>query len=395
MREPKHILFVHSSNELYGSDMSLLELVRRLDRGRYVPLVVMPNDLPYEGQLGAALAGVGVKNLTVNMAILRRRYFSPRGLATLLVRSLVGTYRLARIIRREGTALIHSNSSAVLCGALASGLLGIPHVWYVREIVQASPPVRRALARLIAWRSDRVVVNSHAVGEHLLRDVPHLRDRLVVIPPPVDMARFNPQNDGRNVRQEWGVTDDEVLFGVVGRIHWWKGQDIFLQAAALAAQQAPNVRFAIVGDVVPGEEHRRQALQELAQRLGVADRVIWAGYRKDTPQVMAALDVLVLPSTAPEPFGRVIIEAMATARPVVATAHGGPLEIVVPDETGLLVPPGEPEPLAEAMLRLAGDPDLRRRLGQAGLERVYGAYTLEKHVEAFERLYAEILDGGR
>ncbi len=391
MSAPKPILFVHSSNELYGSDVSLLELVRRLDRGRYAPLVVLPNDLPYEGQLGAALTGIGVDNRTVNMAILRRRYTTPQGLALLFARLWVGTYHLVRLARRHHIRLVHSNSSAVLCGAFASAITRIPHIWYVREIVQAPPLVRRTLAHLIAWRSDRVVVNSHAVGAHLIQDAPGVKDRLVVIPPPVDMARFNPKNDGRAVRREWGVADDEVLFGVVGRIHWWKGQDVFLQAAALVAQRLPNARFVIVGDVVPGEEELRHRLQEMARRLGLEGKVVWAGYRKDAPQVMAALDVLVLASTSPEPFGRVIIEAMATAKPVIATAHGGPLEIVRDGETGFLVTPRDPQHMAEAMIRLGEDPELRRRMGEAGLERIYGVYTLEKHIVAFEQLYEEVL----
>ncbi len=391
MSAPKPILFVHSSNELYGSDVSLLELVRRLDRGRYAPLVVLPNDLPYEGQLGAALTGIGVDNRTVNMAILRRRYTTPQGLALLFARLWVGTYHLVRLARRHHIRLVHSNSSAVLCGAFASAITRIPHIWYVWEIVQAPPLVRRTLAHLIAWRSDRVVVNSHAVGAHLIQDAPGVKDRLVVIPPPVDMARFNPKNDGRAVRREWGVADDEVLFGVVGRIHWWKGQDVFLQAAALVAQRLPNARFVIVGDVVPGEEELRHRLQEMARRLGLEGKVVWAGYRKDAPQVMAALDVLVLASTSPEPFGRVIIEAMATAKPVIATAHGGPLEIVRDGETGFLVTPRDPQHMAEAMIRLGEDPELRRRMGEAGLERIYGVYTLEKHIVAFEQLYEEVL----
>lgn len=385
------LLFVHSSNELYGSDLVLLELVRRLDRRRYAPFVVMPQDLPYEGRLAAALAAAGVPHATVNMAVLRRRYMTLRGSLGLLARLLVGTRALWRLMRDQGTALVHSNTSAVWCGALASGLGRVPHVWHVHEIVQRPPFVRRLLARLIAWRADRVVVISEAVGSHLLRDVPHLRERMVTIPDAVDSERFHPHNDGRAVRAEWRLGEEEVLFGIVGRVHYWKGQDDFLDAAPLVLREVPQARFAIVGDVVPGEEQRRRALQAQAAALGIADRVIWAGYREDMPQVMAALDVLVLPSTSPEPFGMVLLEAMATARPVIATAHGGPLEIVTPEETGLLVPPRQPAELARAMVRLARDPALRRRLGEAGRARVTSQYTFQRHVAAFESLYDEIL----
>ncbi len=391
MSHPETILFVHSSNELYGSDRSLLELVRRLDPARYRPIVVLPKDLPYKGDLARALRAAGVAYRTVNMAVLRRRYMSVRGVTGLLCRLSAGTVALARLMKEQNAVLVHSNSSAVLCGATASGLLRRPHVWYVREMAQASSVVRRALAWVVAHRADRIVVNSRAVGEYLLQDVPHAKERLVVIPPPVDAHRFRPDNDGSRVREEWGLTPGDVLFGVVGRIHWWKGQEVFLQAAARLVPQAERAYFVVVGDVVPGEEERRVRLQALARDLGIADRVIWAGYREDMPQVMAALDVLVLPSTAPEPFGRVLIEAMVTAKPVIATAHGGPLEVVVPGETGLLVAPRDAEDLARAMRILYDNPDLRRRMGEAGLARARERYTIEQHIAAFEALYAELL----
>ncbi len=395
MNDSKTILFVHSSNELYGSDRSLLELVRRLNPARYHPVVALPVDLPYQGALGRALAEAGVAHHNVDMAVLRRRYMTPVGFLRLALRLATGTVALARLGRAYDLALIHSNSSAVLCGATVAPLLRRPHIWYVREMAQTAPVVRRLLAWFVATRADRIVVNSRAVGEYLLQDIPWARERVVVIPPPVDTRRFSPHVDGSAVRQEWGIAAHEVVFGVVGRIHWWKGQDVFLEAAALVAREVPAARFVIVGDVVPGEHARREHLQQLAEDLGVASRVVWAGYREDMPQVMAALDVLVLPSTAPEPFGRVLIEAMATARPVIATAHGGPLEVVVPGKTGLLVPPGDASALARAMRTLYQDAALRRDMGGAGLARVRETYTIEQHVAAFEALYSEVLDRRR
>ncbi len=392
MTEPKTILFVHSSNELYGSDRSLLELVRRLDRARYRPIVILPKDLPYKGDLAQALVNVGVEYRNVDMAVLRRRYMSVSGIAKLLYRTIAGTLALSRIMSQEGVVLVHSNSSAVLCGATASRLLRRSHVWYVREMAQAPAPVRRILAWLVAHLADIVVVNSQAVGDYLLEDVPQVRDRLIVIPPPVDTHHFRPDNDGTRVRQEWGINENDVLFGVVGRIHWWKGQEVFLQAAAKMASKAPNAWFVIVGDVVPGEERRREQLHQLARDLGIEDRVIWAGYRDDMPQVMAALDVLVLPSTAPEPFGRVLIEAMVTGKPVIATAHGGPLEVVIDGKTGLLVTPGDADDLARAMQTLYENPQLRQHMGEAGLARARERYTIEQHIAAFEALYAQLLD---
>jgi glycosyltransferase involved in cell wall biosynthesis len=132
-------------------------------------------------------------------------------------------------------------------------------------------------------------------------------------------------------------------------------------------------------------------LQALARELGVADRVLWPGYHNDAPQVMAALDILALPSIRPEPFGMVVIEAMASGKPVVATAHGGPLESVVEGETGLLVSPRAPAEMAAALARLADATGLRMRLGAAGRKRAVTVFGFQRHVRAFQDLYLELL----
>ncbi len=386
------ILYVHSSNELYGSDIILLDLVKRLDRNRYAPYVVMPQDLPYDGRLGRALAQEGIPHTSIDMAVLRRRYTNVFGLIAFSRRLLVGTWALRRLMREQQVALVHSQTGAVWCGGLASRWLGIPHIYYIMEIIQTPRLTRHLMARFINKYGDRVVVISRAVGDHLMKDAPEIERRITVIPPGIDAEMFHPRNEGHRVREEWGVSDDEVVFGVVGRIHWWKGQDLFLRAAARIAHQVPHARFVLVGDVVPGEEWRRQALKEEIARMGIGDRVIWAGYREDIPQVMAALDVLVLPSTEPEPFGRVIVEAMSTERAVIAAAHGGPVESVVHGETGFLFPPQDEEALAAAMKQLAQNAELRTRMGKAGRARVLDLYTIKRHVAAFQSLYDEILE---
>jgi glycosyltransferase involved in cell wall biosynthesis len=390
-REPASILFVHSSDELYGSDRVLLELVRRLDRNRFTPLVAVPCDLPYRGHLSAALAETGVRCLQVDMGVLRRRYFGWRGVGLYAWRLGWGAIHVARLIRRERVALVHSNTGAVWAGALAARLTRTPHVWHIHEIVAQPVAVRRAIAWMATRLSDRVVAISQAVRDHLVADAPGHADRITVIPDAVDTDRFRPENDGAALRRAWGVGPDDLLVGQVGRISAWKGQEDFLAAAAQVAAQQAGVRFVVVGDVVPGEEGRLQRLQMQTAAQGLSDRVIWAGFRTDTPQVMAALDVLVLPSRQPEPFGMVLLEAMATGKPVIATDHGGPREIVIPGETGLLVPPGDPAALARAIMELACHATIRRQMGAAARARAERSFGLLPYVSAFEALYGDLL----
>ncbi len=389
--KPATILFVHSADELYGSDRVLLELARRLDRARFRPLVVVPCDIPYQGQLRAALTEAGVQSLRVNMGVLRRRYLRWSGIVPYVYRLGLGALSLARIIRRERVALVHSNTGAVWAGALAARLTGRPHVWHIHEIVTRPASVRRAIAYMATRLSERVIAISQAVSEHLLSDAPGQSRHIVVIPDAVDTERFRPDNDGLALRREWGVEPDEVLVGQVGRLSAWKGPEDLLAAAAQVAARRDKVRFVLVGDVVPGEEERLGRLRAQSAALGLEDRVIWAGFRTDVPQVMAALDLLVLPSRLPEPFGMVLLEAMATGKPVIATDQGGPREIVRDGETGFLVPPGDPTALAKAISTLAADAALRRQMGLAARARAVQRFSLTPYVAAVEALYQDLL----
>jgi glycosyltransferase involved in cell wall biosynthesis len=203
---------------------------------------------------------------------------------------------------------------------------------------------------------------------------------------------FNPRRDGTTVRAELGLGPGVPLIGVVGRIAHWKGHKLFLHAAARVRESLPETRFLIVGDAVTSGDHRlKEELFQLVQVLGLEEAVIFTGVRSDVPEVMAALNILVLPSELPEPLGRVVLEAMATARPVVATRQGGPLEIVVDGETGYLVPPRDPQLMAEAILSLLQAPERARMMGRAGRTRCEQRFTVERTCRDIVHVYEAIL----
>ncbi len=392
--KPATILYPHSSDELYGSDMVLLHLVKRLNRAVFRPYVLLPTDLPYEGKLSRSLSQAGVAHESLAMPVLRRRYFSLRGgprFANALIR---GADNVMAVARRENVALIHSNTSAVWGGALAASRLHLPHIWHVHELITEPALVRRLIAWMINRYSTRVVAISEAVAAHLLADSPALAGRISVIYDAVDAERFSPSVDGAALRSAWGAVPQDVLVGVVGRISAWKGQAFFLKAFARALRSQPALKAVLVGDVAPGETWRKEELRSLAAELGVAQRIVWAGYHDNAPTVMAALDILALPSIRPEPFGMVIIEAMASGKPVIATAHGGPLESVVDGETGLLVSPADPEEMGAALVRLSDDRRLRAEMGANGRRRAVDVFGFRQHVQAFQDLYHDLLGGG-
>jgi glycosyltransferase involved in cell wall biosynthesis len=266
----------------------------------------------------------------------------------------------------------------------------------VREIILQPAWLRGTIARLLYALSDRVVTVSGAVRDHLIETQPRLARKTVVVHDGMDATSFVQANaaGALALRETWGVSSDDLVVGMVGRISSWKGQELLLRAAAMAMRQQPGIHVILVGGNVPGEEWREENLRALIGELGIADRVVLAGFRLDIPEVMASFDVFCLPSTRPDPFPGVVLEAMAAGKPVVATAHGGPLEEVVDGETGFLVSPHDPTEMAAAIERLRANPDLRQAMGQAGRQRVLVNFTTRKYVEGVEAVYRDLIGEG-
>ena len=389
---PRTLLYVHASDEMYGADFILLQLLDQLPRAEWRPLVVIPTDVPYEGRLSQELAARGIDVIHYPTAILRRQYFTPIGLLHYMWRLIASTLFLVRLIRRERVCLVHSNTAAVLPGAFAARLARTPHVWHIHEIITRPRFLWKTTAWLIPRLSSQVVAVSTPTREHLCAGSRLNQQRTMVIHNGINLERFRGQtNPAQSIRQEWGVGPAEVLVGMVGRFSHWKGQAHFLQAAALVAQAQPAARFALVGGVFPGQEGLVTEIRQLADSLGLTDCVIFSDFRTDIPAVLTAYDIFVLPSTEPDPFPTVVLEAMAAGCPVVANAHGGSLEMVRDQETGYLVSPSDVAALAAAISRLAADASSRQRMGAAGQARLRECYSLEAFTAKWLALYAQLV----
>jgi len=385
--KPIPILYVHGSADLYGSDRLLLQLIASLDRTRFDPIVLVPRD----GPLVAALQGVGV-DVQVKWLSVLHRTFDPVHWLCFFVRLPCSVEALRRLIKRRGIRLVHSNTSHVYDGALAARAAGVVHVWHIREVHTGLSKIGYPLSRLIYTHSDKVILMSAAVRRAFFSWRPDDDPKLHIVYDGVDITEFNPNNDGAAVRAELGLGLDVPLVGVVGRLAHWKGHRLFLQAVARVRRSFPAAHFLIVGDAVtPGDHRLKEELLQLVRQLELEEVVTFTGVRSDIPRVMAALNILVLPSELPEPWGMVVLEAMATARPVVATRQGGPLEMVVDGETGYLVPPDDPQPMAEAILSLLRSPEQARAMGRAGRDRCEQRFTAERSCQETKLLYEALL----
>ena len=293
------------------------------------------------------------------------------------------------LIRRESPQIVHTHLfKSDFHGRLAARIAGVPVV--VSTLHSIDPWAQeRSLGRLYGWTArfaDRVIAVSEDVRRFHAAHTGIPEEKLVTIENGVDIHRFaGLESAGRSVRKELDIDNAALVFGVVGRLTPPKDHSTFLKAAALILQKAPQARFLLVG-----EGPLRKDLELQAQEIGLGNALIFTGLRKDIPAVLAAVDVLVF-SSLWEGLPVALLEGMAAARPVVATAVGGIPEVVLPDKSAILVPPGDADALAQACLRLASDSATRHSMGQAGLERVVARYSIDAMIDRTAALYAKLL----
>lgn len=384
---PRRVLFVSATGYFAGAEVMLLELLTHLDRQNWQPLVV----LPFAGPLSAALDGAGIPWQVWSLAAphTRQALASPAAVARLGGRLPFSAGALARWLRSQDVSLVHTNSSAVLDGALAARLARVPHVWHVRERLPLGRRAGAAWGRLVVGLADRVICISRAVQAQtgVWRNHP----RVVIVPDGFDPQALVPRRSAVEMRAELGVGNAPTV-GMVGRISPIKGHQVFLDAAAQLAVAWPEVRFVIVGGALPAYAPLHAALQAQAATGPLAGRVIFTGERPRVGVIdlMPALDVLVMPTVTMEGFGLVALEAMALGVPVVAT-HGGPDDFVTDGVTGCLIPAGHADALAAAVSGLLADPARARQLAQAGQKHVRQTLTLAAHVARVVEVYDAVL----
>jgi glycosyltransferase involved in cell wall biosynthesis len=385
------VLFVHQGAELYGSDKVVLNLASGVRAYGYHPIVVLPN----EGPLLTCLRDEGVECHLAPIGKVARSNLSPRGLLRLLG-ELMALWRCANTLGlKRRVDLVYSNTIATLGGALLAFLWRKPNVWHVHEIVLRPKLVASLFPRLVAIGSFSVISNSRKTAEWLNDRSPSLKSRNQVIWNGI--GPVSAERAGRSAfRQQWIAGDERLVVALVGRINRGKGHTVALGAvAALPDHVRRNVMLVFAGDVFPGQEDIERELREKVAVSAVAAQVLFQPFVLDVDALWDAVDIALVPSTEPESFGLVAIEAMRAGKPVVASAQGGLLEIVEDGVTGFLVPPSDPAALATAIVKLADDPELRRRFGDAGRVRQRELFSLEAQVRATCQHLEQAMSRGR
>ena len=295
---------------------------------------------------------------------------------------------MIRLMRNDPPQIVHTHLfKSDFHGRLAARIAGVPVVVSTLHSIDRwaqKPP----LGSIYGWTSrfaDRIIAISDDVKNFHIVNTAVDESKFVTIENGVDVRRFAVQRImGEGIRKEFNLDDAAPVFGIVGRLTPPKDHRVFLQAAALILQSIPRARFLVVGD-----GPLRNDLESQAHELGIQNSVTFTGMRRDIPNVLAALDVLVI-SSLWEGIPVTLLEGMASALPVVATKVGS-IPDVVTDETAILVPPSDPTTIAQACLKLANNQDLRFSLGQAGLKRVTANYSIDAMIDRTASLYAELL----
>lgn len=350
---------------LGGAETKLMELVAHMDRDRFETIVC---SLGMGDRIKQEFEKLGVEFVTMA----RQQRVDP-GLI----------FKVAKLIReREIDVVMTTLFYADVLGALAGVFSKVKAVFSWETI---SAPEWLLTHRLLVYRFSmrfctRVISVSHATAKWLIdkRGVPP--EKVIVIPYGVNLELYR-AGENPELKQKLGIAPDTKVVGVVARLHQQKGHRYLIEAARAIVAEYPKTKFVIVGN---GE--LRAELESMAMQHGVGDHFMFLGFRKDVKDLMRVFDIFCLPSLY-EGLPNVVLEAMATAKPVVATAVDGTPELIVNGETGYLVPPADPRALADKISRLVANDELAGRMGANGAKRVKVEYSLEKQVASFQNLY--------
>jgi glycosyltransferase involved in cell wall biosynthesis len=414
------ILLLHSSSDIYGASKIFLQTVQLLKKSGHYTIVALSN----EGPLSIELEKAGVEVQIINLAILRRKYFNVAGIFNRYKKWGVAVQALSELIEQHQIDTVYSNTAAVIVGGYIAKKKNLQHIWHLHEIIQKPLFLHKFLAsRLRKW-ADKIIVVSKAVEAdwkdpitgpkmfQVYNGLPLIATSNI-LPNLVasEISNYHQINGNPNLRAQLNIPSDAILIGMAARIHFWKGQNYFIdiaRALLLRAKQLSTnsatvpLYFIIAGDPFPGYEHLQTEMENAIKEYQLSDRVFYVGLVKDMDSFYRAINVLVLPSQQPDPLPTVVLEAMQYGLPVVATAQGGALEMVIGEvsaaesllnnnvhaATGVFIPLTDVQVAADKIETILNTHKLQA-LGAAGkirVENYFSAASFEKNIlSVFEK----------
>lgn len=388
----KTILVIHQSAELYGSDKTMLYFLSELDKTKYLPIIV----LPFDGPLKIELEKNNIKVVIAPVLKLYRKMFTPKNIFKFIKEYYKGVKILNALNKEYKFDLVYTHTLAALIGILFAKKRNIKHLWHVQEII-AKPKVFNFLFKKILSLdcNHKVVYDSIATMNFWIENNLKLTEKSEAVWNGIETKNSKSFTDAElnEVRENYFfATNNEIVIALVGRINSWKGQQLLLQSFETVIEKHKNIKLVYLGSAPPNQPIFETELRNKIKEYNLESNVILIPFQKEIEKFWNSIDIAVVPSTEPEPFGMVVIEAMLAKKPVIASNHGGPTEIVVENETGLLFEPNNHNSLSDALEKLIQDEQLRKLYGANGFKRVHNTFSLENHVNHFEKIFEELLN---
>jgi glycosyltransferase involved in cell wall biosynthesis len=373
-------LYIHGSADHYGSAKILLDILC-LPGNASNAIVVLPHD----GVLVNDIKALGIPVHIMNMGVLRRKYMTPWGIVGRVFLWLCAIRKLKRLIAEQNIKRIYVNSANVILGPALKQKNQTELVWHLHEIVE-SPAILKSFLSYLIKQADQLIAVSKATQSFWQNTIGEKKVELLYNG--MNLEKFETLLvDKKSILSN--ANENGLLVGMIGRVQHWKGQHYYLEIIEHYLQQYSNdqsTQFIIAGDPYPGYERLGIELLLEIKRRKLTDRVYYLGYRPDVPQVLASLDLLVLPSTSPDPLPTVVLEAMAAGKPVLATAQGGALEMIIENETGRFMPIDNAQQASVILADALSNTTTLKEMGIAGRRRVEKEFSPAAFAENWHKL---------
>jgi glycosyltransferase involved in cell wall biosynthesis len=392
------VLFVAHDAQLHGAQLTLLSILRNLDRSTFTPFVVVTQSGPFSEEVsrmaipvwsGLVMRWVFRRNHVGLKSVLGapwRLLRSPAIFALFLGGFPIRLGRLLQLIHDQRIDVVYTNTITVVDGAIAAKILRKPHIWHLHENIETNKgllkvlPARYVATSLTLKLSTRIAVPSRALSNQIFGNQLQLQ-KVEVVHNGVDTNLFTPGPPSFLLHQQFDIPTDAPLVGICGAIQEAKGHDIFVKAAAEVSRRFPSAHFVVIGDGLP--EYLRYIAQ-LAKGLGISNKLHYTGWRSDVSELLRELQVIVIASKE-EAFGLTAIEGMASGIPVISTRCGGPEEVIEHGESGYFAQRGDYVEIAKWIVDLLSSDGLRKRMGNSGRDRTKQQFSVDGFSEKVEK----------
>lgn len=331
------ILLLHSSSDVYGASKIFLQTVKILKKQGHSCFVFVSAEGPLVEQLKQENILVAV----INLGIIRRKYFTPFGLINRINKWYHASNYLNKFIQQNSIDIVYANTTAVLLGAYVAHKNKIKHIWHVHEIIEKPKILLHTIQWIMKHYTATIICVSKAVQDHWSKNNSSLHSKMQVVYNGIGPIE---KSTAPNFRKQYNIPNEAIVIGMAGRVHFWKGQQYFLQIAQQLLKRSKEnnpiapLYFIITGDAFPGYEYLVDEIQNFIKKNQLEGYIFYTGFEQDIDKFYSTIDILILPSQLPDPLPTVVLEAMQYGIPVVATAQGGALEMIAENETGIFIP---------------------------------------------------------